>query len=249
MKQKENHLPRQEAAGQLVEDFNLQEDAEFFSHATNRVDFIKSLDIDSFTDLTTHINDRMRGFEPRDRRTAGETGSYLRMLKTPDAQDKPEALENGLNAITRYLHESEDSDEQKLKSAGMAVEALIVWVHPFNDGNGRTSRFLSKFIEDGSTDTDQLIAEASDKNARMRMYGEDLRIDNATDLSNEDIILDDDEIDQIKAEQDALPITDGIALSLERLLNDRRLQNSVEVNAKNNLEIRQKALERQSVAA
>lgn len=240
------NLDRHQEAQQLLHDFELTQDAEFFSEPSRRIEFMQSLDYDDFVDISTHINARVRGYEPRDQVNAHEEGSYLPMLKTPLAEEKPEALRMGFDVIQRYLAQSPDDDEQKAKSAGMAVEALIVWTHPFNDGNGRTSRFLGKFLEDGTTDTERLITETSDKNERMRMYGENARIDNTIDLEHSDLMLDDDEIEAIKKEQTDLPITEGIARSIDHLLNDKELQGRIEAEADRNQQVRQNALARQA---
>ena len=168
------------------------------------------------------------------------------MLKTPKADEKQEAMRRGFETIQRYLGESSDTDDQKVRGAGMATEALLIWVHPFNDGNGRTSRFLGKFIEDGTIDTEQLITETADGNERMRMYPEYLRVDDVTDLSNQDILLDDDEIEQIKIAQEKLPITEGIALSLEMLLKDKSLQDRVEADSQRYHDMREQAIERKA---
>ncbi len=240
----EQNINRAESAQQLLDDFELRQDAEFFSNPAHRLEFLESLDYEDFFSITQHVNARMRGFEPRDGKTKSEKGAYLPMMKTPSATDKPLALEMGFNTIQQYLHESEDGEDQKIIGVGMAVEALVVWVHPFNDGNGRTSRFLGKFIEDGTSNIDQLSAAAVDRNERPRMYPEFLRVDDTTDLSNEDIILDDDEVEEIKRAQEKLPIAEGISMSLKRLLEDKTLQQRVEAASVRNQEVRRTALAR-----
>jgi len=249
MKEKFPEPDRETQAAQLIEDFNLQGDAEFFSDPTVRVDFLKSLDSEEFFDLAQHVNARVRGYEPREKVNAGDKGSYLPLLKTPDASEKPEAFRKGFDAIQKYLRDSNDSDQEKAKGAGMAVEALLIWVHAFNDGNGRTSRFLGSFIENGTTNTDQLINSTADKNERMRMYPEYLRLDNTSYADDPDLMLDDHERDEIRAAQEALPITEGIAQSLTRLLEDKSLQQRVEADAQERIDIRHRALERRERAA
>lgn len=221
---------RQADAAQLIDDFELGGDAEFFADPSNRLEFLQSLDFDDFTSIAQHVNARVRGYEPRDKTNVRDKGSMLPMLRTPSIGDKSEALFRGFGALQHYMKESEDTPEQKLRGLGMATEALIIWVHPFDDGNGRTSRFLGKFIEDGTVDTDQLIAETADNNVRQRMYGARLRVDNTIDL-NADILLDDDEIEQIKKEQQEVPIIEGIESSIQRLLEDKSLQDQVEAQA------------------
>lgn len=243
------NLDRQQEASQLLDDFELRKDAEFFSEPSNRVAFLKSLSGEEFYDIAQHVNARVRGFEPRDKITAGEEGGYLPMMKTPIAEQKPEALQKGFQIIEQYLEKSNDSDEQKLRGVGMAAEALIVWVHPFNDGNGRTSRFLGSFIENGTTDTEQLLKDTSNRNERMRIYPEFLRVDNTSDVQNPDLLIDDDERAEIIKDQENLPITEGISLSIKRLLEDKTLQDRVEAETERYQEIRQQASTRRAQAA
>jgi hypothetical protein len=227
MPAKDEQLTRSQNANQLVEELGLNQDAEFFSDPVNRLEFISTLSYDDFFDVIQHVNARMRSQEPRHGLNAHDAGSGLPMLKTPDPEDKPKALQGGFEVIQTYLSTTDDSIEEKVQSVGMAVEALIVWVHPFNDGNGRTSRFMGKFIEDGTVDTEQLANETSDKNERLRMYPAWLRVDSTTDWRDTEILLDDDEREAIRLEQERLPITDGIPLSIERFLNDKSLQQRV----------------------
>ncbi len=240
---------RQEGATQLLSDFELTQDAEFFSDPVNRLNFIDSLEFEEFVGITRHVNDRVRGFEPRDKITANEKGGFLPFFLTPSQAEKPEAFRAGFEAIKSYIKESPETADEKVQSVGMAVEALIVWVHPFSDGNGRTSRFLGKFIEDGTTDTDQLIVETSNREARLRMYGEYSRVDNVTDADNEDVLLDDAERENIRRAQADLPIVKGIELSVKRLLEDKSMQQKVLDNTQRYQEKRNQSLARKRLAA
>jgi hypothetical protein len=222
----ENNLQRTVDASKLIDDFNLAQDAEYFADPERRLEFIQSMSADEFTGLAQHINARIRGYEPRDRVTAQETGGYLPLLGTPSAEDKPVAFRAGFDTIKSYLAESDDTTEEKIKGVGMAVEALIIWVHPFNDGNGRTSRFLGKFIEDGATDSEQLVAETADKNNRLRMYDSYLRVDQGNIFKGMDLMLDADEFEALRKTE--MPADDGISLSIDRLLKDKSLQQKVE---------------------
>jgi hypothetical protein len=149
---KSEDITRANNTTQLIEDLGLNEDAEFFAAPEHRIELLQSLTPDDFFDLAKHVNDRVRGFEPRERAATKEDGGFLPLLATPTPEDKPLALRAGFEAIRDYLNTSSDDVEQKIKGSGMAIEALLIWVHPFDDGNGRTSRFLAKFIDDGTTD-------------------------------------------------------------------------------------------------
>lgn len=226
MASKESTLDRIQDATRLIEDFSLAEDAEYFADPPNRVAFLQSLTTDEFVGIAQHINARMRGFEPRDQINAHDRGGFLPMLGTPSADEKPEAFRTGFETIKAYLEESSDTPRKKLKSAAMATEALVIWVHLFNDGNGRTSRFLGKFIEDGTTDTEQLVAETADNNNRLRMYDGKLRIDQYNIYKDMDVLLDEDEEEELKKTK--MPVVEGISLSLKRLMENQSVQGEVE---------------------
>lgn len=226
MSYSENPTQRTSDAVQLMEDFNLREDAEFFADPSHRIELLTTLSADDFFDLAKHTNDRVRGFEPRERAGVREEGAFLPLLATPEPEDKPVAFRAGYDAIKDYLSSTDDSIEQKIKGASMAVEALVIWVHPFNDGNGRTSRFLGKFVEDGTTDIDQLVAETADINQRLRMFDGELRVDQGNTIKGVDIILDDDQRAEYKKTE--MPADEGISLSIKRLLEDKTIQDKVD---------------------
>lgn len=111
----------------------------------------------------------------------------------------------------------------------MAIEALIIWVHPFNDGNGRTSRFLGKFIEDGAVDVEDLIVSTVDRLHRMREYGDFLRVDTANIYRwLGDWVVDRPSDDELQRTE--MSSTEGIVRSLDRLLRDKTWRERVYAN-------------------
>lgn len=218
----------------LVQDFDLLRDAEFFANPAQRVEFLKKLEYKDFFDIAQHVNARMRGYEPRDGQNRGERGGSLPFLRTPKSTEKQEAFQKGFESIQDYLINSDDTVEEKVKGAGMATEALLIWVHPFNDGNGRTARFLGTFIEDGTHDVDGLIASTVTSGVRQRSYGENLRVDKGNLYSvDDDIIMTDEEAAAFAEEirNTSMPVADGIAQSIKHLLEDKRRQRRIEEKA------------------
>ncbi|TAH31711.1 Fic family protein [Candidatus Saccharibacteria bacterium] len=183
-----------------------------------------------FLDLARHINARMRHMYPSLHENENDEGASLPLLGTPPPAEKEESFLAGAEVIHDYLIGSDDGVEEKLKAAGMAAEALIIWVHPFNDGNGRTSRFVGKFIEDGAdADGDGLAQETADGKYRQRVYTENMRIDTwntmYTLIESGDLLIDEDEIAEIEKTQ--MPFKDGIAQSIRNLLNNKQLQDQI----------------------
>ncbi len=210
----------------LIEDFSGFRDIEKYSDSEKRLRFLKSVSPENFFKLAQHINARMRGFEPNEGRNLDDEGADLRMLGTPAPSEKRDAFYAGAEAIHEYLNFSEDKIEDKLRSAGMATEALIIWVHPFNDGNGRTSRFIGKFIEDGTADIQALIDEAADGKNRMRLYDERFRIDQWNVLKDKDILWGEGEAEELE-QTTSMPVSVGIAKSIERILNNKFIQDKI----------------------
>lgn len=238
---------RETDAIQLLDDFELRKDAEFFSDESNRVEFLESIDADDFFNLCQHINARMRNTVPRERKNAQDKGSFLPMLGTPDVDEKKDAFFAGFNAIKQYLGTTNDDDHAKLRGVSMAAEALVVWVHPFNDGNGRTSRFIGKFIEEGTTDLESLVDNTVSNSERLRVYDNSLRVDTYNIFKGQDIMWDEGEFEEIQRTTE-MPISEGIATSLTRLLEDKRYQDRVEQKTRQIRERRNHALARVATA-
>lgn len=71
----------------------------------------------------------------------------------PEPEDKQPLLEAALNGAKQVLSK-EDDPNKGLEDASLIFSGAINYIHPFEDGNGRTSRivgFLTKEGYDGST--------------------------------------------------------------------------------------------------
>lgn len=212
---------------QLVDDI-VGRSGEFFAVPENRLEFIGSQDADSFYRIARHVNARLRGEKPHLlRHDPNEKGAFLPMLHTPSHDDKIPAFRKGYQAIQEYIASSSDPVDKKITNVAMATEALVIWTHPFNDGNGRTSRFLGKLIEEGATDVDSLVAETAAGKERGRMYDRVLATKEGTleAADNENIMLDDDERDEMRLRAEGLPNDiDAMYLNVQRLLQDESVQ-------------------------
>ncbi|MDB5161920.1 MAG: hypothetical protein JWM52_428 [Candidatus Saccharibacteria bacterium] len=219
------HQERTDNVRQLIHDI-VGPHAEYFTDPANRLDFLKGQTAKSFFYLSRYINAKLRGEKPHQLRLhhpEERRGGQLPMLHTPSASDKHKSFAGGFTAIQEYLNTTEDSVEKQVEGVAMATEALIIWVHPFVDGNGRTSRFMAKLIEDGGVDTDSLVEETASSANRPSYY----KVRYATkegrleDANNDDLILDDDEREQMRAGAEQLPSdVKGMYLSIKRLLED-----------------------------
>lgn len=148
-------------------------------------------------------------------------------LHTPSHEDKIPAFCEGYRAIQEYIAESPDDVDKKIAGVALAVEALVIWTHPFNDGNGRTSRFLAKLIEEGATDIDSLVNETSSNRIRRRTFNQKVvtRESVLENANNEDMMFDDDEREEMRQQAETLPSDiEGMYTSVRNLLYDDALQ-------------------------
>lgn len=237
----EELLLREQESGQLIAEL-IGDNTELFDDPSVRLEFLGQQTPLQFQEITTHINRRLRGFDDSDlRNEAPDKGGNLPMLHTPESNLKSAALQKGFEAIKEYI---QDSPNPHLEKVAAATEALIIWVHPFDDANGRTSRFLAQFIESGASDKSRLLAVTSDKKNRLRNYIPDIQSKQALQVMTKDavtipeapvkrepgliyldidFILDDNEIEEMREQALAAPDDpDAIYLSIQKLLNSDR---------------------------
>lgn len=197
---------------------------DLFEDPEARLDFISHHTPEEFLHFAKFANAKLRGdMFRRIRHDETEVGTYLPYLHTPVEGDKPAAFARGYDAITEYIQQPYDSIEQKIENTAMAIEALTLWVHPFNDGNGRTSRFLAKLIEDGVNDPELLIDQTVSGQNRPRAYTDVLPTkEGMLELAdNLDIMWNDEEREDARAKAEQLPNDiEGMYLNIKRLLQD-----------------------------
>jgi hypothetical protein len=227
----QERLRRETDTQQLVETI-IGRHGEFFADPNNRLEFMRSQDADGFLRIAQHVNAKLRGEIPGVlRRDENQKGAFLPAMHTPSHEDKIPAFRKGYRAIQEYITDSADPIDKKITGVAMATEALVIWTHPFNDGNGRTSRFLAKLIEEGGVDINGLVEETASGSRRNRVYNQILETKESVLASadNEDLLFDEDEREGMRLRAQNLPgDVDGIYLSVQRLLqNDAVRQNTL----------------------
>lgn len=160
-----------------------------------------------------------------DLRSGKEGHGMLLLLHTPAARDKLACFNSGVEAIQEYVNSSRESTEEKLDAIAMAYEALIIWTHMFNDGNGRTGRFMGKLIEDGLGDVDGLVAETISGNNRQTGYFPTVETREGVleYLNNSELRVPNK--DELRAKLDSLPNDiEGMKLNIKAILEDKELR-------------------------
>lgn len=218
------------ASAELLVDELIGDHQEEFMDPEVRLEFIGSLDNSELYGVAQHINRRMRGMDNNEiRNTQRDRGAYLPMLHTPSEKDKQASFDYGFNAIKDYLEGSDDSIDRKLEGVALGLEALIVRVHPFDDGNGRTSRFLGEFVQNGTGDINNLIdAATSSSSKRPRTFSggyqsKESALENA---DNTELMLDDEEREELRRKAKTLPSDpEATYLTIKRYLEDDSFRN------------------------
>lgn len=218
----QERIRREADTRQLIDDM-VGRSNEFFTEPQNRLEFIQSQDSDSFYRIVQHANARLRGENSAElRRDPNENGAFLPTLHTPSREDKIPAFKRGYQAIQEYIANSSDPVDKKITNVAMATEALVIWTHPFNDGNGRTSRFIATLIEDGTSDVDSLVEQTASRIQRGRVYNQKFPTKESMleTANNEDIMLDDDERSTMRLEAQSLPNDiEGMYKNIQHLLH------------------------------
>lgn len=160
-----------------------------------------------------------------DIRSGKEGHGMLLALHTPATRDKFACFNSGVEAVQEYVNSSRESTEEKLDAIAMAYEALIIWTHIFNDGNGRTSRFIGKLIEDGLGDVDGLVAETISGSNRQTGYFPTVKTREGVleDLNNSELWVSNE--DELRDNLDSFPNDiEGMKLNIKAILEDEELR-------------------------
>lgn len=206
--------------------------SEFFAEPANRLEFINHQSAEEFLMLVRFVNSKVRGerFYQMQQNPEETTGGSLPALHTPNSEDKLAAFEAGFSAIKEYINENDDTSEEKVKAVALATEALIIWVHPFNDGNGRTSRFIGNLIEDGGSDPEELARQTVSSGARGTIYQVKYKSKEQAleEISDYDLLISDQEREEQMQNLDKLPNDiEATYWSVRNLLEDTTLQYAI----------------------
>lgn len=199
---------RKQRVGDLIEQ-QVANHPELWHNKEQRLAFVG--DSEAMLRLITTANATMRGKtynELQAEREAGtEVGASLGLLSTPPSDLKLACFKRGQDAISEYIESSDATIDEKLDASAMAYEALIIWTHAFNDGNGRASRFTARLIEAGGEDVDDLTQQTAAGMYRQTHYDPYYMTKQAVQqqFDNPNLMLSDEERADLKAEIDNYP--------------------------------------------
>jgi Fic family protein len=135
-----------------------------FSDEEHKRQFIENLTTEGFLQFLNGINGILRGKKKAAWKRDGETVEVVQMFYgikfskeyiPPAYEDKPELLEKVLS-VAKVMNRSGKSFEE----IAFVISATINAVHPFNDGNGRTSRIVYQLLTKGFSEENKKELQA-----------------------------------------------------------------------------------------
>jgi hypothetical protein len=139
--------PSQRGQVQVTEWLDRNNAAELLAAPEARRQFILGLSNETFQQWLIDINGAVRGVEPQ----AGEldgVGVEVASMMPPEDEDKHALLGHTLDAAKQILTREQDP-EASLEDVSLLLGGAINYIHPFNDGNGRTARIAGLLIREG----------------------------------------------------------------------------------------------------
>lgn len=136
--------------------------AEFFSQnevledSATRRDYFEHLDEQDFLDLLQQTANLVRTGDSNQLQSFDGAKVGLMFHEVPDQREKEGLLGETWRTALGILKDRELTDQDALDYAGLTVAGGVLLVHPFIDGNGRTSRTLSYLMMRGTKNLDEL---------------------------------------------------------------------------------------------
>lgn len=174
--------------------------------------------------IATNAGLRGKGLDEllSDIQSGKEGHGMLLALHTPATRDKFACFNSGVEAICEWANSSEKTTEEKLQGIAEAYEALIIWTHIFNDGNGRAGRFIRQIIKSGLNNSiGELEEEAVSNKTRRPAHRPYFRTRQAVeeDLNNSELFVPNE--DELRANLDSFPDDiEGMKLNIAHLLDN-----------------------------
>ena len=133
---------------------------EVLADPQTRKEFILGLDYTGFRGWLVRLNGMSRGVPVGERGIDG-ISVEVPTLMPPEPEDKEPLLEATLHSAQSILsREGNEAEDSSLEDVSLLFSGAINYIHPFSDGNGRTSRvagFLTKEGYDGSDEAKQRL--------------------------------------------------------------------------------------------
>lgn len=131
---------------------------EALTDPVTRRDYFERMEGDDFIDMTQQVASLIRTGDSNQHQHYDGEKVTLMTHEVPDQKHKDGLLRETWDTAKSFLQDREISDEDALEYAALTVAGGILLSHPFADGNGRTSRFVSYIIAKGDDSAEELDA-------------------------------------------------------------------------------------------
>jgi len=150
-----DHYPEIVENGQGTRRLELLGVSEQFRNPQERRQFFANLSDDNYTQMISYVNSI----------TQGKTISHdyadgrLPLLETPPLEDKQPLMELAFKSVREIASDPNLDDKTALRRAGLTLAGAINYIHPKENGNGRTGRVSHYLVEFGTERGDKAVNE------------------------------------------------------------------------------------------
>jgi hypothetical protein len=143
-----------------IQPFKGKKFEEIFDTEEHKREFIENLNDQEFTEILNGVNGILRNKDKEEWETDGsQVGLKSAFMGVgyvaPKQEDKPELLRETLSAMKKM-----NSEDRDLKDIGLLASSALNAIHPYADGNGRTSRLMySLLVKDLNAETKEELKE------------------------------------------------------------------------------------------
>ena len=136
--------------------FEWTQSIEALNDPVTRRDYFEHMSQEDFFSMTEQLESIIRTGDSNMRQHFDGDSVRLMFHQVPDHRDKEELLRETWDTARGLLKDRTISDDDALEYAALTVAGGLLYVHPFIDGNGRASRYMSYIIAKGGQNKDDL---------------------------------------------------------------------------------------------
>jgi hypothetical protein len=142
---------------------------EALADPTTRRDYFEHMSGDDFIDMTQEIASIVRTGDSNQRQHYDGMYAAFRGHEVPDHREKEGLLRETWDTAQEFLRDRKLSDDDALEYAALTVAGGLLLTHPYVDGNGRTSRYLSYIMARGGQDVETLNRMSTSQSPEWRV--------------------------------------------------------------------------------